>query len=102
MHDLAYRQFELSYKFMLKRRVRATMQWGETHFEAVFLFQNKHLCFYKTFMTELPTYFRESKGAQIFFPLDSQNTKKLKVFINNKRILIRLFQKKSQNKVHVF
>ena len=52
MHDLAYRQFELSYKLMLKRRVRATMQWSETHFEAVLLFLD--ICFSK-----LPTYFRD-------------------------------------------
>ena len=66
------------------------MQWSETHFEAVLLFLD--ICFYK-----LPTNFRENKDAQMFFPLDSQNTKelKLKVFINNKRILVRLFQKKS-------
>ena len=62
--NVAYHQFELSYKFILKRRFRATMEWGETHFEAVFLFLD--LCFYK-----LPTNFRENKDAQMFFPLDT-------------------------------
>ena len=35
----------------------------------------------------------------MFFPLDSRNTKKLKVFINNKRILVKLFQKSQDNNI---
>ena len=40
----------------------------------------------------------------MFFPLDSRNTKKVKtkMFINNKRISVNLFEKKRQNKNIIF